>query len=274
VPELPEVETVRLTLRPLIGRRIASARLARQDICQTSTGKRARPADLLAGRSIVELRRRGKQLALIADNGSILLIHLGMTGQLRLSNRNEPFAATNHIHASWTIDDGSRLTFRDPRRFGGLWTLPSPEALEDRWTALGPDALTITPTTLAAAAAGSRRHIKAMLLDQTILAGVGNIYADEALFLARIRPSRRAHKLKTGDCDRLASTIRTVLAAAIDHGGSTLRDYMNANGQPGSAQLRHLVYGRAGQPCTTCGRTLRSTLIAQRTTVHCPNCQT
>jgi formamidopyrimidine-DNA glycosylase len=273
VPELPEVETVRRSLAAMIGRRIVAARLFRADMCTTASGRRARPADLLAGEVVRELMRRGKQLAIIAQSGRVLVVHLGMSGQLRLLKPGSKAQKTNHIHAVWSLDDGSRLTFRDPRRFGGLWTLESRAALEERWSGLGPDALTMSPRDLAVAAAGSRRVIKALLLDQTALAGVGNIYADEALFAAGVRPSRRADRVKPEECERLTRAIRRVLALAVEARGSTLRDYVAADGRAGQAQLRHAVYGRGGFACVNCGTVLRSVSLAQRTTVFCIRCQ-
>lgn len=273
MPELPEVESVRVSLRPLVGRRIVAASLHRADVCITPTGGRARQVDLLVGLSIVELRRRGKQLAIVAEDGRTLVVHLGMSGQLRLLRRGEDPTQRDHVHAAWSIDDGSQLTFRDPRRFGGLWLLPSRAALDARWAGLGPDALDITTEELADAARGSRRAIKALLLDQGALAGVGNIYADESLFAARIRPTRFAHRIRPEECRCLATAIRETLRGAIRAGGSTLRDYVNAAGRSGEAQHRHAVYGRAGEPCMACGKTLRCTTIAQRTTVFCTGCQ-
>jgi formamidopyrimidine-DNA glycosylase len=163
--------------------------------------------------------------------------------------------------------------FRDPRRFGGLWSFPSQDALQTRWSTLGPDALSITTKQLAEAIANSRRHIKAALLDQAVLAGVGNIYADESLFLASIRPKRLAKALKASEIAALAAAIRQTLANSIATGGSTLRDYRDANGQAGSSQLTHAVYGRAGDLCIRCGSGLKSAQVSQRTTVWCPHCQ-
>ena len=273
MPELPEVENVRQSLRPLLGRRIVAARLFRPDICRTFDGALPSPAALLEGAQIVELARRGKRLAFITRDGRTLVVHLGMTGHLRLLASHEQAEAANHIHARWEVDDGSTLLFRDPRRFGGLWTMPSRDALSEHLSGLGPDALDIDSRTLSRQAGDSRRAIKAVLLDQRVLAGVGNIYADEALFRAGIRPTRKAHRLTNDDWRRLAAAIRRVLLFAVRAGGSTLRDYRNASGKAGSAQRRHAVYGRAGQACIRCRRLLRGIRLTQRATVFCPNCQ-
>jgi formamidopyrimidine-DNA glycosylase len=290
MPELPEVECLRRSLEPhLIGRTISSATLRRRDICEVFTEsrpRRATPADLLQGLTISELHRRGKQLAILSQEGPLIVVHLGMTGQLLFSpsppggapgwgRRSRATPDHTHVHATWILSKGAgQLLFRDPRRFGGLWTFPSLDALTtSRWSTLGPDALTISSTHLAEALKGSRRHIKAALLDQSVLAGVGNIYADESLFIAGINPRRLASALKPTQIDALASAIREVLSRSISTGGSTLRDYRDANGQAGSSQLTHAVYGRSGQACLRCSTRLRHAQVAQRTTVWCPNCQ-
>jgi formamidopyrimidine-DNA glycosylase len=273
VPELPEVESLRLSLLPLIGRRIASVRLYRPDIATSHDGSAIRPRHLLSGATVTELRRHGKQLAIIAGDGRVLIVHLGMSGQLLLIHRGSRPQKTDHIHSTWTLNDHSSLHFRDPRRFGGLWVLPSADTLADRWSTLGPDALDVSASFLAAATQTSQRAIKALLLDQAVLAGVGNIYADESLFLSRIRPDRPANGLNTPEIAALAKAVRTVLRRAIRAGGSTLRDYANAAGEAGTAQKAHAVYGLAGKPCSVCDTTLIGSVLAQRTTVHCPRCQ-
>lgn len=268
MPELPEVERVRQTLLPhLLHQTIRRAELRRRDICNRGYG--ASPAQLLQGDRIASIERRGKQLALLGARGSVLCIHLGMTGRLTWRPRTADLNTQPHLHALWHFDEVC-LTFQDPRRFGRLWTLPNSASLERSWSGLGPDALTITPAHLATF---STRAIKALLLDQHTIAGVGNIYADEALFLAGIRPTRRANRLKEHDLHRLSAALRAVLSEAIAAGGSTLRDYRNANGEPGANQERLAVYGRAGLPCTRCARPLRAIRLAQRATVYCPRCQ-
>jgi formamidopyrimidine-DNA glycosylase len=274
VPELPEVESIRRTLAPpLIGRHIVRARLLRRDFCTRGDGRPCSPRDLLQGTTIRALDRRGKQLAIIATDGCTLVVQLGMSGQFLLTPRGMPPPNSPHVHCLWTLDDGATLLSRDPRRFGGLWALPCEDALRQRWSALGPDALTIAAPELTERAGKSARAIKAALLDQRVLAGVGNIYADEALFRAGIHPLRTARSLSGNDWPALASAIRDTLSSAIEAGGSTLRDYRNALGVAGSAQLTHAVYARAGQSCIRCGRPLRGIRIAQRATVYCPRCQ-
>ena len=284
MPELPEVERVRMSLRPhLMGRRVARAVLHRADICESFAQRRAglvrveaSPAALLQGDEVAAMERHGKQLAIIGASGRVLSVHLGMSGQLLWLRVGQPLPAT-HVHAEWAIRDGKgagTLVFRDPRRFGGLWTFDSVEAFRAaRWAVLGPDALSVTAEQLGEGLAKSRRAIKAALLDQGVIAGVGNIYADEALFLAGLKPTRRAGSLKAPEVGRHAAAVREVLQRSIETGGSTLRDYVDADGAKGSAQEGHAVYGRGGEPCRACGGTLRQGVVAQRTTVWCPRCQ-
>jgi formamidopyrimidine-DNA glycosylase len=280
MPELPEVEHLRRSLlKPLLGRTIRSATLRRRDVLRLvrdgaeSRLARARPADLLAGDRIVTLTRHGKQLAITGSSGRALLVHLGMSGRLVHLDSGRRNANSDHVHALWRLDDASRLLFRDPRRFGGLWALPTPDALEGRWQALGPDALTVTASTLARRLATTSRGLKAALLDQDLIAGLGNIYVDEALFLARLHPLAPASNLTRSDVARLATAIRTILRQAISDGGSTLRDYVDAQGNPGRRQRSHAVYARAGRPCVRCSTTLVGSRVAQRGTVICPQCQ-
>lgn len=284
MPELPEVETLRRSLEPLLlGRRIHRATLLRRDVLvlpgdppggwtrsrSSSNPPPVPPAALLEGEVVDVLLRRGKQLAIASKSGRTLLVHLGMTGSLRLTG--DP--TDTHVHARWLLDSGQTLLFRDPRRFGGLWALNSRNDLAARWAALGPDALSLDGPALRTRLTGSHRPIKAALLDQTCVAGVGNIYADEALFLAGIRPTRRASRLSRAEGDALAAAIGTVMHRALAAGGSTLRDYVNAVGSPGNAQAGHQVYGRAGLACLRCGGPLSDGLVAQRQTVWCRRCQ-
>jgi len=307
VPELPEVETVCRTLRPrIVGRRVRAARLLRRDVLIApgdpvggfsrqrgkATAKPAaiEPEDLLQGCIVTEVLRRGKQIALIGRGGGgrehVLIVQLGMSGQLFIEPaRESKGSAHTHVHAVWEVE-GARgasgrsradavmtMYFRDPRRFGGLRVLRSREELAAHWQLLGPDALELKAEDLLRVCRESVRAIKAVLMDQAAVAGVGNIYADEALFRAQVRPSRRAARVKATEAVALAEAIRQVLRESIDDGGSTLRDYRDADGRQGGYQGRHAVYGRGGLLCVRCGRTLREGLLAQRTTVWCPGCQ-
>jgi formamidopyrimidine-DNA glycosylase len=288
MPELPEVEHLRLSLIPrLVGHSVLAAQVHRREVVvvpgdpasgfsRARRGARPRrlgPNALLVGGTIASLQRTGKQLAVVAADGRAACIHLGMSGQLRWHG-SAAYRRARHEHITWRLEEGSRLAFRDPPRFGGVWLFPSFEELQEaRWAALGPDALSLTPEELAERIAGSRRAIKAALLDQGVAAGVGNIYADEALFQAGVSPLRPARRLSRSELEALAGAIRGVMRASIGSGGSTLRDYLDGEGRHGTNQLRFAVYGRAGQPCVSCGRPLRALKVAQRTTVMCRACQ-
>ena len=287
MPELPEVESVRLSLLPhLRGRVILDIDARRRDtVTVVGPGAKERPLPtrnaalyLLQGARVHTLRRHGKQLAILPEPGTherVLLVHLGMSGQLFSLAPGAHFPNPTHVHIVWKLDSGARLVFRDPRRFGGVWSLPGVDALNERWALLGPDALTIGPRQLAERLARTKRPTKSALLDQRVLAGVGNIYADESLFLARISPLSIASSLPRDAVTRLARAIRAVLGKAIQAGGSSLADdsYFDADGKRGAFQLAHAVYGRSGKLCPACRTPLRSAQINNRTTVWCPSCQ-
>jgi len=270
MPELPEVQTVVLTVRPgICGRTVAAARLLRDDILHPP-GLRLDAE--LAGRSIVDVTRRGKQILIAVDSGATLCTHLGMTGRLTLEPPSAPLRPHTHLVIDFCASarPALQLRFRDPRRFGGLWWLAAGQPPPGD---LGPDALTVTPGQLASALARTRRAIKTALLDQHLLAGLGNIYADEALFLARIHPQRPANRLRTVQVRRLCDAIHRVLRQAIDSGGSSFRDYVDANGKPGAFQSLHRVYAREGQKCARCGTVIRRIVLGGRSAHFCPRCQ-
>ncbi len=268
MPELPEVENVRRKLLPsLLGHSLQSPVVNRPDICDPW------PNHLLDGATITSLLRHGKQLALIAHDGRAMCVHLGMTGALEALPATTPPAP--HTHVTWQIHPGPNLlTFSDPRRFGGLWFFDSVDALRStRWNTLGPDALLATPEDLLSACRGSTRAVKAALLDQSVIAGVGNIYADEALFASDVSPKRKAGRVDRSTWGRIVDNLRAILGSSILAGGSTIRDYRGPDGQPGTAQRTHQVYGRAGQPCHRCQTKLSTAQVGQRTTVWCRTCQ-
>ena len=285
MPELPEVEIIRQTLdAELVGRTVTRVRVRTRSMVSLPgdppsgfmrSRKQARPVRmnarlLLHGSTITQTHRHGKQLALVCDTGLAVCIQLGMTGSMRL----EPGETLPHTHIVWSIDDGRALRFVDPRRFGLVSGYPSLETLRsERWSRLGPDALTVSPKALSEACTGCTRVIKAVLLDQSLIAGVGNIYADEALFQARVHPGSPAGLLDRVEVSALARAIRRTLHRALDAGGSTIRDYRTPGGGTGAYQRQHLVYARAHQPCQTCAANLMTAQIAQRTTVFCPRCQ-
>jgi len=279
MPELPEVETIRSGLEPIVGVEIRDCRVRRRDVVRdqwldNSVHRRGpiEPGSLLVGASVVRLERKGKQLALIGSNGRVIVIQLGMSGQVGLTSATK-IPNAKHVHIVWILRNGQRMFFRDTRRFGGIVLYRTLKAHEHAWSRLGPDALNISTKDLQRALSRTQRAIKVALLDQHLLAGVGNIYADESLFDAGINPFCISDALEHKQVVRLAGSIRKILARAIKARGSTLRDYRDTDAQPGSAQLEHMVYARAGQPCLVCGTTLRSTRMAQRITCWCPRCQ-
>jgi len=280
MPELPEVECVRRSLLArILGRRIRSVRVIRPDII---TGQ-ASPAALLNNQHITQILRHGKQLALVSDAGRCVVVHLGMSGQLCFvdpaHNRGTKASSPElppHTHLKWHIDDGPILRFTDPRRFGGLWTYPNIEELErERWSTLGPDALEIKPNDLLNNLLSTRRGLKAALLDQHLIAGLGNIYVDELLHATGLHPSTCSRAVDNSTCSALVRRMRSLLNQAINRGGSSLRDYVDADSRRGSQQTHHRVYGRAGEICKNpgCGSTILSEVIAGRTTAWCPSCQ-
>jgi formamidopyrimidine-DNA glycosylase len=273
MPELPEVETIARGLAAVLpGRRVVGLRLGKSDFI-------ADPPRLLhelPGRVLRSVRRLGKFLLieLISTNGDprarTLLVHLGMTGQLTVRAAAEPLAP--HTHIVCALDDGRELRYVDPRRFGRV-ALALPEELEPLLFRLGADPLEISRADFCRRVGLRRARIKALLLDQSVLRGVGNIYADESLWRARIHPARPAARLGQARLARLHSELRRVLLNAIRLGGSSISDYVGPDGERGRYQLRHRVYGREGKPCRRCGASIRRILIAGRSSYFCPRCQ-
>ncbi len=228
------------------------------------------------------MHRHGKAHSI--KPASCLDIHLGMTGSLRHyadsdNNVRGPACLTtgeknSHIHVIWKLDDGSRLQFRDPRRFGGIWTFASLDELQsDRWNDLGKDALVISPQQLQEKLCKTNRPIKAALLDQGLVAGLGNIYVDELLFACGLHPLTPAGAVESATVQTLVRAMRVILNRAIRAGGSSVNDYVDGEGRQGSFQQRHKVYGRTGQPCLTCKMNLAALVVGGRTSVYCPRCQ-
>lgn len=269
MPELPEVETVRRGLAPhLIGQRLSGANI------RESRLRWPVPDDLgqrVAGRRIERLERRGKYLIMALDQGNLIL-HLGMSGSLRLLSTSAP--PEKHDHVDLRLEDGHLLRYRDPRRFGAiLWcSLPDQHPLLAQ---LGIEPLgdEFDGDWLYAAGRGHRTAIKSWLMDAHRIVGVGNIYANEALFHAGIHPLTEAGKLSRPRCRRLAQAVRETLQSAIAAGGSTLRDFVNGHGEPGYFQQTYYVYGRAGEPCRTCGSPIKKLRQNNRATYFCPACQ-
>jgi len=231
---------------------------------------------LLLGMNITGFDRHGKQLSILTREGPCLCVHLGMSGRLMLSRVLDP-PGDSHAHCWWHLgtDHGDlMMAFVDPRRFGGLWTAPSVEDLKSRrWGSLGPDALEIDPRTLQSRIAGRSKGIKTALMDQSIIAGLGNIYVDEILHESRLNPRQPAGSLRATEIDRLSRCTVDQLTRAIEQGGSTVRSWMDPEGSTGDFVKSHRVYGRGGQMCMSCGQRLSTSVIGQRTTVWCSRCQ-
>ena len=261
MPELPEVETVVRSLAPrLTGRRIVDAHFSSHHVVrQKFSLLRGRVRDQL----VKSVSRHGKFIVLELDRG-FLTIHLGMTGKLLLDSEPGPYA-----RAFFELDQGL-LVYDDIRHFGRIEWSPT---LLDRAAALGPDALTIELDDFLKLLKQRRSRVKPLLLNQRFLRGLGNIYTDEALFEARIHPRAMASSLSRPRAVRLHRAMIDILETAIRLKGSSISDYVDANGQKGSFQLQHQVYGRAGEPCPTCGTPIRRIVVGQRGTHYCPKCQ-
>jgi len=266
MPELPEVETVVRTLAPhLVGRRIAAIRHLRSDIVEPQNADLPR---LLKNRRVTAIQRRGKKILIRLDTDATLCIHLGMTGRLTVAPVTEPIKPHTHLIAD--LSGKSQLRFRDPRRFGGIWWLCNGEADDKN---LGPEPLVVRPAQLVARLSKTRRAIKTALLDQRILAGIGNIYADESLFHAGIHPTAPANLLTREQVFRLNRSIKLILRRAINHRGSSLRDYVDADGEAGGFQLLHRVYARENEPCVRCKTPISRIVLGGRSTHFCRQCQ-
>ena len=265
MPELPEVETIRRQLEPLIvGRRFVDAEAHASD--------KFRFASEAIGSTVESLGRRGKYLIGGLDDDRELIVHPGMTGSLRL--RRPEHAGDRYVRAWWALSDGEVLEFRDVRRFGRIAVVPAGkyETLPTLAT-LGPEPWdeAFSAAHLWSSVKKSNRAIKTLLLSQRTVAGVGNIYADEALWLAGVHPASRS--ISRASAAALRDAIRLVLSDGLDHGGTTLRDYVDVAGETGSNQHHLRCYGRSGEPCERCGSLLRRSVIDARTSTWCPTCQ-
>ena len=273
MPELPEVESVRAHLAPVLaGRRLEHVEIA--DARLTRPFDPTRVARGLEGERVSAVERRGKYLIVRFESGAALLIHLRMTGSLRHAPAGR-LQDDPHRRAVVRLDDGSDVAYRDVRRFG-TWLLLEPSAVDTYLDArVGPEPLSpgFRAAILAARLAGRRAPIKAALLDQLTVAGLGNIYADEALWRARIHPRRAAQSLTPAEIGALRREIRRTLALGIARQGATLRDYALPDGAAGTMQDRFKVYGRTGEPCPRCGRPIEKIRVAGRGTWYCPHCQ-
>lgn len=273
MPELPEVETVRRTLAPAIGATITGVWTSGKGLHMARKPPRAKLRRLI-DRRITALRRFGKYLVVDTDGTDSLLVHLGMSGRFRIQPSVDPRAP--HTHVVLTLTGGRDLRFTDPRRFGQIDVIGrGAERDHAGLGALGPDPIeeTLTGAHLAARAKGKTVSVKAFVLDQAVVAGVGNIYASEALWRAKLHPLAKARRVTGERADELADAIIEVLRHALDHGGTTLRDYVNADGAEGDHYDYLWVYGRAGEPCRRCERAIVRSVVHGRATYFCPTCQ-
>jgi formamidopyrimidine-DNA glycosylase len=258
MPELPEVETVVRTLAPyLIGRRILSARFTSRFV---TPGDRAKLARQVKGRRIEAIHRRGKFIVISLDKGD-LVVHLGMTGKLLSAG-----AEATHTYGFFTLDDGV-LLYEDPRQFGRI------EWGDARVKKLGPEPLQIGLAEFATRLKGRKTRVKALLLNQAFIAGLGNIYVDEILFTSGIHPLAHASRLSPARIAKLHQTMIDTLTLAIEHRGSSISDYVDADGNRGDFQMLHRVYGREGEACVVCGTAIKKAVVASRGTHYCPVCQ-
>ncbi|MBI3546029.1 MAG: bifunctional DNA-formamidopyrimidine glycosylase/DNA-(apurinic or apyrimidinic site) lyase [Gammaproteobacteria bacterium] len=270
MPELPEVETTRRGIEPyVVGQKIARLVVRNPHLRWRVPHTIMRE---LPGQTIQSVTRRAKYLLLATSAGTAIL-HLGMSGSLRVVNANQ--TASPHDHVDIAFDNGDCLRLRDPRRFGALlWTRADP-LLHKLLKNLGPEPLMpdLVGAYLYQKTRGRKRAIRDTLLDSRLIAGIGNIYANEALFSAGIRPARPAGKISLAQYDRLLLAIRQTLERAIQAGGTTLRDFYASDGKPGYFQLSLQVYGREGEPCLGCQTPVRAKSLGQRTAFYCPKCQ-
>jgi|SRR5581483_8177710 formamidopyrimidine-DNA glycosylase len=278
MPELPEVETVRRGLLPkLVGRRIVRLQQRRKDL---RVPMPARFAQRVEGRRVMGIDRRAKYLLIRLDDGNTLIAHLGMSGRMVLHDAQSAaeHPLSRHDHVVIDTDQGWQIRFNDARRFGLMLLVANDAVAKHKlFKGLGPEPLddAFDGAALAARLKGRRTPIKAALLDQKTLVGIGNIYACEALFLAGISPRRSAHTVQGARADRLVAALKQVLLRSIDDGGSTLRDHIQPDGELGYFQTRFNVYDRAGAICPTkgCGKTVRRLVQSGRSTFYCGHCQ-
>ena len=274
MPELPEVETIRRDLEGrILGRRIMGVTIAPDAGKPVPVLKGIDEASFregVVGATIEAVERRGKYLALRLDTGSLLVVHLRMTGALL--HRNGDAAPDRFLRAILALDDGTQLRFTDIRKFGGLWLV---EDFADVTTALGPEPLSegFTQSILLDSLAGRKAPVKSVILDQRRIAGIGNIYADEACFEAGIDPRRLGATLSPEEVTALHAAVRKVLLFGVESRGASFRDYQDAEGKSGSMQMHVKVFRRTGKECYTCGATIERCKVGGRSTHYCPRCQ-
>ena len=270
MPELPEVETVVRDLRPLVkGRTVTAVRRSKLNL--RTPWLPAWDAEV-AGRTFGGVRRRGKWIIAELSGDAALVVHLGMSGQFTVVPKAEPIPT--HLHVVFELDNGTELRLRDQRRFGLARFHPSlADALAELDASLGPEPFGYPAEAFRTAMAATKKNMKAVLLDQTVIAGVGNIYADEALFRAKLHPARTGASLSPDEAERLRVAVEDVMTRAVESRGSTIRDYVGGSGLRGGFQNEHAVYGRADEPCPACGTAIQCVRLAGRASHFCPTCQ-
>ena len=276
MPELPEVELTRRHLHgAMAGRVLADVRTSHPRTARHNRGGPAEVDSRLTGRRVLGVGRKGKFLAAPLDDDQTLIAHLGMSGRFSVGNADD--GEPTHTHFRATLDDGREVRFIDPRTFGFVGVFTDDEMADSGFSRLGPDAWEAMPDLkgLARALANRTAPIKALLLDQGVVSGLGNIYADEALHIAGIHPTRPGGEITDEELGRLLSAVGSVLAIAIDNGGTSLDDlaYLLPDGRAGENLERLLVYGRDELPCLTCGTPIARVVIRSRSSHFCPNCQ-
>jgi len=272
MPELPEVETTLRGVEPFL----KNAKITHVTIRNFSLRWPIDPhlAEILSGQTIHSLSRRAKYLLLQCDVGT-LIIHLGMSGRLRILTVSENIAPEKHDHFDMVVENGHLLRYTDPRRFGAILWTEGPIEEHPLFNHLGPEPLTASfePAYLLTKAQKRRCSVKTLIMDGKVVVGVGNIYANEALFMAGVHPQKMADMLTKKDCDKVVSAIKSILAQAIKAGGTTLKDFRKSDGKPGYFAQELSVYGRQGQACIHCGGVIEHYKEAQRATFYCPKCQ-
>ncbi|MCK5880481.1 MAG: bifunctional DNA-formamidopyrimidine glycosylase/DNA-(apurinic or apyrimidinic site) lyase [Sinobacterium sp.] len=270
MPELPEVETSTRGIRPHIEGKTLARMVIRRDNLRWAIPKRELCS--LEGERLLSVTRRGKYIVLAFNSGS-MLIHLGMSGNVRIVDASTEVAKHDHIDA--VFDNGKALRLNDPRRFGCWLYTNEPVEQHDLIKKLGPEPLTddFTLEYFWQRSRGKKQAVKTWLMDSNMVVGVGNIYACESLFMSKINPKTEAGKISKKRLERLHSTIRQVLSAAIEQGGTTLKDFVGSDGKPGYFKQELHVYGRAGDPCMICHKAIKKIIQGQRSTFYCENCQ-
>lgn len=275
MPELPEVEVICQGLQPYLADRVITA--------VHGSGKHLRHLvplaamqEFLCGQKIREVTRRAKYLLIECSSETLLIIHLGMTGNLGIYPQSSP--GKPHDHLCWRLDNGMELRLNDIRRFGGVWLLPPEQAREREkvfFASAGPEPFSplCTPTHCMTLAGKRNLPVKTFLMEGKAVAGIGNIYANETLFAVGIHPARPVRSLKKRDWQQIIPALRLILAQAIDCGGSTISDFINASGESGYFQVNFKVYGRKGKPCPQCGAMIDKIQIGGRASYFCPRCQ-